>query len=57
MNVEQPQTIECPGRIPASGRDGRDWGLEIADWNSPMGDLGSSPALCAKQTQFSAFLT
>jgi hypothetical protein len=42
MNVKQPQTVEPPGRIPASGRDGRDWGLGIADWEFANGRSGQS---------------
>jgi hypothetical protein len=32
MNVEQPQSETMSRRVPVSGRGGRDWGLEIADW-------------------------
>jgi hypothetical protein len=32
MNVKQPQPDTPIRRVPARGRDGRDWGLGIADW-------------------------
>jgi hypothetical protein len=54
MNIKRPQTTEPPGRIPASGRDGRDWGLEIADWEFACGADGKC-GQNAKQTQFASF--
>jgi hypothetical protein len=38
MNIKQPQSIEPLGRIPASGRHGRGWGLPIAEWGFEIRD-------------------